>query len=336
MRYYTLDGHPIDRYLKTTDGALLRYRVYKPLTQMDTKPNILICPGRATAVEKMENVIEGLRDRGYNVWVLDWRGQGLSTREAGRKGYIDSYETYLKDLDLFIRTFLKPYSPARPLVVVAQSMGAQITLRYLADYPGLIDAAVLTAPMLHINTGIYTSPVAHALSKFMVWLGFAKSYVYKQGAYNPVNQPFEGNVLTHNQELFYYHRHLQISNPDIVVGGVTFGWVKATIDSINYLNRKHILEKIDVPVKIYAADEELVVDNTPLEFVSQAIPNCHAEILKDTRHQLLAERPEVLDHIYNGIDHFIAQNFKLPIMPHKSDLKLSSLAPKSIQAIRHL
>ncbi len=313
MRYYTTDGPHLDRYLKTTDGALLRYRHYKPLTQSNVKPNILICPGRATAIEKFENVIEGLRDRGYNVWVMDWRGQGLSTREAGRKGYIEDYRVYLNDLDLFIRTFLKTDFSTRPLVVLAQSMGGHITLRYIADHPGLIDAAVLTAPMLDINTGIYTTPVAHALSKLMVWLGLGKSYVYKQGDYNPVNQPFEGNILTYNQELFYYHRHLQIDNPDIIVGGVTFGWVKASLDSIGYLNQPDTLKKINVPIHIYAADEEEVVNNAPLDFVSKHIPNCRYEILQGTRHQLLAEREEVLEHIYNGIDQFITSHFHIPV-----------------------
>lgn len=320
MRYYLCDESPMDRFLKTPDGALLRYRHFKPLTRADIKPNILICPGRATAVEKFENVIENLRDRGYNVWVMDWRGQGLSTREAGRKGYISSYHVYLNDLNLFIRTFLKTDRSTRPLVVLGQSMGGHLALRSLVTHPGLIDAAILTAPMLDIHTGLYSKKLAAGLSNLMVWLGLGKSYIYKQGDYNPVNQPFEGNILTHNQELFYYHRHLQITNPDIVVGGVTFGWIKATLDSIEALNKKSVLKKINVPIQIYAADEEQVVDNQSLAFFEEHIAQCRIEILKGTRHQLLAERPEVLEHIYNGIDRFIAQKFTLPVydlpLPH--------------------
>ncbi len=122
----------IDKYLKTPDGALLRYRHWKPLTTSDIKPTVLILPGRATSLEKFENVIATLRERGYGVWIFDWRGQGLSTREAGKRGYIKDYQIYLDDLDLFIRTFLKTDYLKRPVMVLGQSMGAHVGLRYMS------------------------------------------------------------------------------------------------------------------------------------------------------------------------------------------------------------
>ena len=304
----------VDKYLKTPDGALLRYRHWKPTTTSDIKPSVLILPGRATAIEKFENVIDILRERGYGVWIFDWRGQGLSTREAGKRGYIDCYETYLRDLDLFIRTFLKTDYLKRPLMVLGQSMGAHIGLRYMAENPGMINGAVMTAPMLDLNMGAYSRSAARWLSSMMVALGFAKSYIYTQGDYNPVTQPFEGNILTHSQENFYYHRHLQIENPDIVVGGVTFGWVKATLDSINRLNCADMLGQIKEPVKIYAAGEELVVDNSRIEKIADWIPNCELEVILGARHQLLAEVPDVEERIFNGFDRFVQQHFELPIL----------------------
>lgn len=313
MNYYRQGPPPVDFYLKTPSGVLLRYQKFVPYTGYDTKPTILICPGRATSVEKYENVIEALCHRGYHVWCLDWRGQGLSTREAGRKGYIADYKHYCEDLDYFIRTLLKTDVKNRPLVVLGHSMGAHIALRYMIDYPGFIDGAVLAAPMLDIHTGIYSKGGAAFLSNFMVKLGFAKAYVYKQGDYNPVFQPFEGNILTYNQELFYYHRHLQIHNPDIVVGGVTYGWVKATLDSIAYVNTPETLSKITVPIKIYAADNEQVVDNSGMKDIVNWLPDCEAETLKGTKHQLLAEVPDVLTHIYDGLDRFVGAHFDLPV-----------------------
>ena len=329
----TLQSLAVDKYLKTPDGALLRYRHWKPTTASDIKPTVLILPGRATAIETFENVVDILRERGYSVWVFDWRGQGLSTREAGKRGYIDCYETYLRDLDLFIRTFLKTDSLKRPVMVLGQSMGAHIGLRYMAENPGVLSGAVMTAPMLDINTGLYSRRAAQWLSNVMVALGFGKSYIYTQGDYNPVTQPFEGNILTHSQENFYYHRHLQIDNPDIVVGGVTFGWVKATLESIKKLNCPEMLGKIQSPVKIYAAGEELVVDNSRIEKICGWIPKCELEVIAGARHQLLAEVPSVEERIFKGFDRFVQQHFDLPILDKecrdvmvldKSSLKIDS------------
>jgi lysophospholipase len=330
-----IDKEPptLDKYLKTPDGALLRYRHWKPTTTSDIKPHVLLLPGRATALEKLDAAVEILRERGYGVWALDWRGQGLSTREAGKRGYIQSYEIYLRDLDLFIRNFLKTDYVRRPVVMLAHSMGGHIGLRYMAENPGIIDGAVLTAPMLDINTGLYSRHLARWLSNFMVRLGFGKSYVYTQGDYNPVTQPFEGNILTHNQEAFYYHRHLQIANPDIVVGGVTFGWIKATLDSIENLNSPQKLGQINVPVKIYAAGEERVVDNTRIEQIVDWIPQCELEIIQGARHELLAEVISVKTRIFNGFDRFVQQNFDLPIIdqPYKE-----TLVSKTIQPLKDL
>ena len=321
MKKHSAMAPSLDRYLKTPDGTLIRYRSWKTKTTSDIRPTILILPGRATALETFDNVVEALQGRGYNIWCFDWRGQGLSTREIGRRGYIDSYETYLSDLDLFIRTFLKTDHVNRPIVVLGQSMGGHLALRYMAENPGVISGAVLTAPMLDIETGIYSRRAASWLSNFMTWLGRGKSYVFQQEKYNPVTQPFEGNMLTYNKELFYYHRHLQIQNPDIIVGGVTYGWVKATLESVKILNDKSFLKRINVPIKIYAADEEFVVDNNRLEKVSQWLPKCELEVILGTRHQLLAEQPDVLNRIYNGIDRFVMQNFKLPLMNKMPSIK---------------
>ncbi len=299
--------------MKTPDGTLLRYCWWKPTTTSNIKPTILILPGRATSLETFDNVVEALQERGYTIWGFDWRGQGLSTREIGRRGYIDSYETYLNDLDLFIRTFLKTDYVNRPIVILGQSMGGHLALRYMAENPGVVDGAILTAPMLDIKTGVYSRRAASWLSNFMTWLGFGKTYLFQQEKYNPVTQPFEGNMLTHNQELFYYHRHLQIENPDIVVGGVTYGWIKATLESVKILNSPKFLSRIDVPIKIYVADEEMVVDNCRLEKITNWLSKSELEIIEGTRHQLLAEQPPVLNRIYNGIDRFVMQNFDLPI-----------------------
>lgn len=304
----------IDKYLKTPDGALLRYRHWKPTTTSDIKPHVLLLPGRATALEKMYNAVDILRERGYGVWALDWRGQGLSTREAGKRGYIQNYETYLKDLDLFIRNFLKTDYVQRPVVILAHSMGAHIGLRYMAENPGVIDGAILAAPMLDINTGIYSRRFSKWMTNLMVYLGFGKTYLYTQGDYDPVTQPFEGNVLTHNQEAFYYHRHLQIDNPDIVVGGVTFAWVKATLESIEALNCPGKLGRIKSPVKIYVAGEEQVVDNTRIEQIVNWIPHCELEVIQGARHQLLAEVSSVETRIFNGFDRFVQENFDLPLI----------------------
>lgn len=300
MKYYHGKTDRIyNRYFYLPSDHVIRYQKFNSkIINSKSHLNVLICPGRASPIEKYENVVATLTSRGYNVWCLDWRGQGLSSREAGFKCHISNYDHHINDLNLFIDRFLHD----KPLILLAHSMGAHIALRYIAEYPEKAQAALLTAPMIDICTGIYGKKGAYALSKTMVQLGLGKNYVYRQGSYNTAAQPFEGNILTHNKELFYYHRHLQIKKPEINTGGITFGWVKATLDSISYTNRKEFLSHIKAPVKILTADEEKIADNSQVRKIASYIPKCSVRRLKGTRHQLLAEVPEVLEKIYSELD----------------------------------
>jgi len=302
---------PADKYLKTSDGALIRYNSWTPLTEQIIKPRILILQGRAASLEKFQHVVVNLRQLGYEVWAFDWRGQGLSTRELGRKGYIDSYATYLNDLHLFITTFLRNSQDSRPLMLLGQSMGAHIGLRYMAEYEGMIDAALMTSPMLDIKTGIYPKMIARFLCKLMYVIGCRKSYVFGHGDYDPAVEPFEGNLSTHNQEIFYQHRRLQMERPELVLGGATFQWVDATLESSKILLNENYLSKIKVPVHIFAAEEEKVVDNTMLQNVCTWMESCSLEVVEGARHQLLSEAPHIQRRVLDVLEQLAHSCFPL-------------------------
>jgi lysophospholipase len=310
-----------DKFLKTPDGALLRYQTWHPLTNTDIKPRILVLQGRATAIEKLDHFIMDLCKSGYEVWSFDWRGQGLSTRELGRAGYIDSYKTYLNDLHLFITTFLKNDEEQHPIVFLGQSMGAHIGLRYMAENPGIAEAALMTAPMLEINTGIYSKRLARVICKVMKALRLNKRFVFGHGEYDPSIEPFEGNLVTHNPKLFYYHRRLQRERPELILGGATFQWVSATLDSSHILLNEKYLKKIKVPVHIMAAEDEKVVDNRMLRKVGEWMDRCSVEVVKGARHQLLSESPDIQTSVIDSLEKLVQSSVTVPLGTHTIDHK---------------
>lgn len=297
-------------YFETPDGSRLRLGYWKRLIQRDlSKPTMLILQGRASFLEKFEKIIEGFCQRGYDVWSFDWRGQGLSSRQLKnpRKGHIDSYETYLKDLDLILKHKILPDCQG-PLIVLAQSMGSHLALRYMIDYASCFDLAILTAPMLELNTGGYSKAVAQLLSKACVKVGLGSMFVMGHGAYDPLKEPFEGNMLTHDRESFLYHRSLQKLNPLLTIGGVTYGWVHATFESINKLNYPENLKKIKIPVLVIAAGQEFVVNNQRLEQIVSWMPRATLKVYATARHQILSECPGVITQFWHDSESFIAVN----------------------------
>jgi len=110
----------------------LRYGV------MTVHPNpakgvFLLLHGRAEFIEKYKAVANRLLGKGFNVVSLDWRGQGLSTRELENrhKGYIHSFAAYVADLTALFDDIIKPLG--LPVYILSHSMGGHIALRFMAS-----------------------------------------------------------------------------------------------------------------------------------------------------------------------------------------------------------
>lgn len=90
------------------------------------KGTVCIFPGRAEMIEKYFEVVRDLRERGFAVAVLDWRGQGGSARALAdpRKGHVGDFAEFQLDLDAFMKQIVLPDCPP-PYFALAHSMGAR-------------------------------------------------------------------------------------------------------------------------------------------------------------------------------------------------------------------
>ncbi len=62
--------------------------------------SIIMCPGRTEFIEKYFETTADLIQKGFNVLMVDPRGQGLSDRQVPRNvGYVRNFADYQLDLD---------------------------------------------------------------------------------------------------------------------------------------------------------------------------------------------------------------------------------------------
>ena len=120
--------------------------------------------GRREFMEKYRETIGELIERDFDVYSLDWRGQGLSSRMLANrhKGFIEDFDIYLNDLQMFVSNIVIPKA-IDPLIILAHSMGGHIALRFIHDHPKMVERAVLTAPMIDI----LTSPLSRWFASFI-------------------------------------------------------------------------------------------------------------------------------------------------------------------------
>ena len=64
--------------IKTPDGAELRFARWAP--PAERKGTVCVFTGRSEQIEKYFETVRDLRDRGFAVAMIDWRGQGHSSR----------------------------------------------------------------------------------------------------------------------------------------------------------------------------------------------------------------------------------------------------------------
>src|SRR6476619_2338838 len=117
---------PADRYgWLAGQGARLRYACWNA-SGTATRGTVVVLTGRGEFIEKYSTEVVGeLLGRGFAVIALDWRGQGLSDRMLAdrNKGHIDTFATYVADLQLFLDKVVVPVAP-RPVLALCHSMGA--------------------------------------------------------------------------------------------------------------------------------------------------------------------------------------------------------------------
>ena len=287
------------------DSLPLRVGLVRPAGS-PSRGTVVLLPGRAEFLEKYGRVMAELAARGFAVAGLEWRGQGLSHRALTnrRKHHVRRFEDYLDDLDATL-SWLDEVGMPSPRLLLAHSMGGHLALRHLATRPGGIGAAVLTAPMCGINLRGMAEPVAHALAGTIVRLGLGHLYAPGQGDRDRALATFESNPLTSCIEHFTRHVDLLGAQPDLGLGGVTWGWLWASLRSMRVTRAPGVIEAIEVPVLVCRSGAERIVDNVAMEVLARRLPRGRLEEFPTARHEIMMETVPIRRRFLEVFDAFL-------------------------------
>ena len=265
--------------------------------------------GRCEYLKKYDEVAGEWRDRGFQVFALEWRGQGLSDRplENHHKCHVDDYAVHGLDLSAWLEAVVKPQEVG-PSVIYAHSMGGLIALRHLASQPERFAAAVLSAPMVGMNTDPWPLPVAKALGWIACRLGYGGAYAFGQGDYHAaVDAVFEGNLITADPERFRRIHDGYRINPRLMVGGVTFGWLAASFRAQAALLQSEQLRRVATPVLLLIPGDDRLVPPAAAVRLARSLPMCAVKEYPRARHDLLSEQSEIRQRVWEDIDGFLNQ-----------------------------
>jgi lysophospholipase len=275
------------------DGASIR-----TLVLMHERPvaNLLLLTGRADFHEKWADAIASLWDAGFSIASFDWRGQGGSTRLTDNgAGHIDTFDTWLADLDLLSGWALEALPGSRWLAL-GHSMGGHLLTRWVGDparaqlpFRQELDGVVLAAPFFGLGGPTAVRTAALSVAPLQVARGRAAQFAWGQTPYGAIQRRPERQLLLTGSRAHFEDEGLWVeARPELATGGVSWGWINAFAASRRVLDALP-LERLDLPVLMLLAAREKLVDNRAAIRIATRIPGCRTHIVMSAAHELLRE-----------------------------------------------
>jgi lysophospholipase len=314
-----VEGQKIDawfeQYAQTgmmtmADGVACAYAIVRShstdhdsATAPQARQTLVISTGRVESYVKYKEIIFDLYHVGFDIFIMDHRGQGLSQRTSPNPmhGHIDDFAQYVDDLLYFVDEHVVQYC-AQPLLL-CHSMGSTIGALAILQRPEQFKKVVFCAPMFGLVV-----PLPIWLGHFILQLGLwtcrilgRPMYFIGQGGYVPV--AFSQNRLMQSESRYNRFRKCQQQYPDTQLGGVTYQWVAAANSALARLHEQ--AAHIALPVLCLNAQDDVVVDNVLQHALVKQMPNAQWQVIPDARHEILFEKDDIREHALNLLVDFL-------------------------------
>jgi lysophospholipase len=327
---------PVPAKLETfeaQDGATIRYAYWPAPNQRRRAGVVVFFQGRTEFIEKNIYAYQDLLDRNFDVWTLDWRGQGLSDRllpDEPEKGHIDSYATYLADAEFFLRKIVK-LDEVRgvPRILLAHSMGGAVGSTYLLRNPGEFDKAVFSAPLIKLPDRIDSALIrvgnrAKALVTPSVCTGLNplskclwESQFQRETDVCSIAEDAATNALVDREategfshdatkvaEIECWIANSRPAEPSLGLGGPTSGWLRATYEATDWINANK--SRLETPLLILGGSKDQTVSNEGQSaFCDIDNPECCRLEIEGAGHELLIEAAPLKEQFFEAFDAFI-------------------------------
>ncbi|MFN3944377.1 MAG: alpha/beta hydrolase [Allosphingosinicella sp.] len=266
--------------------------------------SLLFAGGRGDFIEKYLEAKAHWRGAGWDVTSFDWRGQGASRGDIAG-GHLDDLTRLVDDLEALIAEWRA--ETEGPNVVVAHSMGGHVLLRLLAERRPALDAAVLVAPMLMINSAPLPTMGAWWLAAAAAGFGWARRPVWQQGETPPPVGSQRHSILTscpgrYADELWWWERE-----PGYNLGAPSWGWLNAAYRSCAALTPDK-LRQVKVPVLLVGTEADRLVSPSAIRSAAAAIPGARLKMFDRAAHEILRESDPVRLEALAEIDRFLAEH----------------------------
>ncbi|MBR1087428.1 alpha/beta hydrolase [Bradyrhizobium manausense] len=289
--------------IKTPDGVELRFARWAP--PANRKGTVCVFTGRSEQIEKYFETVRDLRDRGFAVAMVDWRGQGHSARRLRdpRKGYVRNFADYEIDVEAFVQQVVLPDCPP-PFFALAHSMGGAVLLRLAHAQKRWFDRMVLSAPMIDLP-GRATSLPVRALLKTMRLLGRGGAYVPGGSDQLTGLSPFINNPLTSDPVRYARNVAILEEDPTLGLASPTVAWADTAFRAMHTFKGVNYPSQIRQPILMLAASNDTVVSTAAIEEFAYHLRAGSHLVIAGSKHEILQEQDRYRSQFWAAFDAFV-------------------------------
>jgi lysophospholipase len=187
-------------------------------------------------------------------------------------------------------------------------MGGHVALRACAERGLTLDALVLVAPMLALNTRRIPMPLARTMVRGATLLGLGHRAAWRDNLADPRRQ-FR---LTASRERYEDSQWWKRQVPGLALGPPSWNWLGAALAGATRIARRDALEAVAMPVLLEAAGLDRLVNNDAIGEAARRLPDAELLTLPAARHEMLREADDNRLPALAAIDDFLDR--KAPVL----------------------
>jgi lysophospholipase len=308
MRLVSIPANPVpEDYIcgtvRTSDGVDLRFARWAP--PPGRKGTVCVFTGRGEQIEKYFETVCDLRDRGFAVAMIDWRGQGHSARQLFdfRKGYVRHFSDYEIDVQSFVEQVVLPDCPP-PYFALAHSMGGAVLLRVAHAGRRWFDRIVLSAPMIDLPGRRTAFPARVVLSAMRL---FGQGGLYVPGGSDQLTgvADFIGNPLTSDPVRFARNVAILEEDPTLGIASPTVAWADTAFRAMHDFQALNYPSKIRQPLLMIAAGDDTIVSTPAIEEFAYHLRSGSHLVIAGSKHEILQEQNRYRAQFWAAFDAFV-------------------------------
>ena len=286
--------------IRTPDGAELRFARWAP--PAGRRGTVCVFTGRGEQIEKYFETVRDLRDRGFAVAMIDWRGQGHSSRRLGnpRKGYVRDFSDFEVDVETFVQQVVLPDCPP-PHFALAHSMGGAVMLRIAYAGKRWFDRIVLSAPMIDLPGRLNTLPVRVFL-KFLRLVGQGGRYVPGGSDQLTGTDSFVNNPLTSDPVRYARNAAILEEDPTLGIASPTVAWADTAFRAMQTFKARDYPSRIRQPILMLAASNDAVVSTSAIEEFAYHLRAGSHLVIAGAKHEILQEQDRYRAQFWAAFD----------------------------------